>query len=400
VRDVTCREDQARANARNAPQELAALRNTVLTVLRRLGFNPVEGFEHFAEHRQQAINVVWGRRTEWPCDERDQLNALIQKGKAPVRQVLKVRILLKADASGAGEAWSDGRIAAALDTSTDTIARTRQQLVEGGIDAALTRGHSPNSARKRIFDGAAEAKLIALACSAPPRGRKRRTLALLENAVMELRIVDRAGDDTIGRTLKKRPKPHLQKQWVIPSEANAAFVAAMKDVLEVYHSRMIQLVLWSASDETTKQLIKETRVPVPAKPGQPARHDYEYERNGTANLFMLFAALEGWRHIRVTERHTVADYAQVLKDLSDTHFPSAMKIVLVHDNLSTHNPASPYEAFPAAEARRLVERFDWHYTPKHGSWLDMAEAELSVLSGQCLDRRIPDKQSLIEEVDA
>jgi hypothetical protein len=96
VRDVTCREDQARANARNAPQELAALRNTVLTVLRRLGFNPVEGFEHFAEHRQQAINVVWGRRTEWPCDERDQLNALIQKGKAPVRQVLKVRILLKA----------------------------------------------------------------------------------------------------------------------------------------------------------------------------------------------------------------------------------------------------------------------------------------------------------------
>jgi hypothetical protein len=136
-------------------------------------------------------------------DEREQLNALIQKGKAPVRQVLKARILLKADASGAGEAWSDGRIAEALDTSTDTIARTRQQLVEGGIDAALTRRHSPNSARKRIFDGAAEAKLIALACSAPPKGRKRWTLALLENAVVELSIVDRASDNTIGRTLKK-----------------------------------------------------------------------------------------------------------------------------------------------------------------------------------------------------
>ena len=136
-------------------------------------------------------------------DERERLNALIQKGKVPARQALKARILLKADASEAGEAWSDGQIAAALDTSLDTVARTRQQRVEGGIDAALTRKHSPNSARKRIFDGAAEAKLIALACSAPPKGRRRWTLALLEAAVVELNIVDRASDNTIGRTLKK-----------------------------------------------------------------------------------------------------------------------------------------------------------------------------------------------------
>jgi hypothetical protein len=174
----------------------------------------------------------------------------------------------------------------------------------------------------------------------------------------------------------------------------------MEDVLEVYqrphdpHRPVVCL------DETTKQLIKETRVPVPAKSGRPARHDYEYERNGTANLFMLFAPLEGWRHVEVTDRHTALDYAQVLKALSDRHFPGASKIVLVQDNLSTHKPASLYEAFPAAEARRLVERFEWHYTPKHGSWLDMAESELSVLSGQCLDRRIPDKPTLIEEVAA
>ena len=115
---------------------------------------------------------------------------------------------------------------------------------------------------------------------------------------------------------------------------------------------------------------------------------------------MLFAPLAGWRHVTVTERHTAVDYAQVLKDLSDTHFPAAVKIVLVQDNLNTHKPASLYEAFPAAEARRLVERFEWHYTPKHGSWLDMAESELSVLTGQCLDRRIPDKHTLIEEVAA
>jgi hypothetical protein len=135
--------------------------------------------------------------------ERARLDALIQKGKSPARQVLKARILLKADASAAGEAWSDGRIAEALDTSVDTIARARQQLVEGGIDAALTRKHSPNSARPRIFDGAAEAKLIALACSPPPKGRARWTLTLLETAVVERHIVDRASDNTIGRTLKK-----------------------------------------------------------------------------------------------------------------------------------------------------------------------------------------------------
>ena len=153
-------------------------------------------------------------------------------------------------------------------------------------------------------------------------------------------------------------------------------------------------------DETSKQLIAETRVPIPAKPGRPARHDYEYERNGTANLFMMFAPLEGWRRVKVTDRHTALDYAQVLKELSDTHFPKAKKIILVQDNLNIHKPASLYEAFPAAEARRLVERFEWHYTPKHGSWLDMAESELSVLSRQCLDRRIANKQTLIEEVAA
>ena len=124
------------------------------------------------------------------------------------------------------------------------------------------------------------------------------------------------------------------------------------------------------------------------------------QRNGTANLFMMFAPLEGWRHVEVTDRHTAVDYAQILKELSDTHFPDRKKIVLMQDNLNTHKPASLYEAFPAPEARRLVERFEWHYTPKHGSWLDLAESELSVLSGQCLDRRIADKQTLVEEVAA
>jgi len=174
----------------------------------------------------------------------------------------------------------------------------------------------------------------------------------------------------------------------------------MEDVLEVYQRPRDSNRPLVCLDETTKQLIKETRVPVPAKPGQPARHDYEYERNGTANLFMLFAPLQGWRHVEVTDRRTAVDYAQVLKALSDRHFPAASKIVLVQDNLSTHKPASLYEAFPPVEARRLVERFEWHFTPKHGSWLNMAEIELSVLSSQCLDRRIPDKPTLADEIAA
>ncbi len=187
---------------------------------------------------------------------------------------------------------------------------------------------------------------------------------------------------------------------MIPPKASAAFVAAMEDVLEVYTRPYNPARPLVCLDETSKQLVAETRTPLPMQPGQPARYDYEYERNGTASLFMLFAPLEGWRHVKVTERRTAVDYAHVLKELSDVHFAQAEKIVLVQDNLNTHTPASLYEAFQPEEARRLVERFEWHYTPKHGSWLDMAESELAVLSGQCLDRRIPDKNELECEVTA
>lgn len=174
----------------------------------------------------------------------------------------------------------------------------------------------------------------------------------------------------------------------------------MEDVLEVYQRPHDPACPVVCLDESSKQLIAETRRPIPAKPGRPARYDYEYERNGTANLFMMFAPLEGWREVKVTDHHTAVDYAQVLKELSDTHFPEAEKIVLLQDNLNTHKPASLYEAFPAPEARRLVERFEWHYTPKHGSWLNLAESELSVLSTQCLSERISDRQILVDEIAA
>jgi DDE superfamily endonuclease len=174
----------------------------------------------------------------------------------------------------------------------------------------------------------------------------------------------------------------------------------MEDVLAVYTRPRDPDRPLVCLDETSKQLIAETRVPIPMKRGRPARVDYEYERNGTANLFMLFAPLEGWRHVEVTDHRAAVDYALVLKYLADIRFAHAKTIVLVQDNLNIHAKGPLYEAFPPAEARRLAERFEWHYTPKHGSWLDLAESELAVLTSQCLDRRIPDKQTLVDEVAA
>ena len=334
-------------------------------------------------------------------EERERLETLLRKGKSPAQRLLKARILLKADVSEAGEGWSDSRIIKALETSVSMVYRVRKQLVEEGFEAVLSRKQRATPAVARIFDGEKEAKLIALACSKPPKGRARWTLRLLENKVVELGIVDRASDSTIGRTLKKTfSSPIADSNGSSRPKANSAFVAAMEDVLAVYTRPRDPDRPLVCLDETSKQLIAETRMPIPMKPGRPARFDYEYERNGTANLFMMFAPLEGWRHVKVTDRHTAVDYAHVLKDLADVHFANAKTIVLVQDNLNIHSKASLYEAFPAAEARRLVERFEWHYTPKHGSWLDLAESELGVLSSQCLDRRIPDKQTLIDEIAA
>jgi hypothetical protein len=163
---------------------------------------------------------------------------------------------------------------------------------------------------------------------------------------VELIIVDRASDNTIGRTLEKHSQASLQKQWVIPPDANAAFIASMEDMPEVYqrpHDPDVPLV---CLDESPKQLITETRVPITATPGCPARHDYEYARTGTANLFMMLAPLEGWRHVKGTNRHTAVDCAQVLREISDTRCPAARKIVLVQDNFSAQKPASLYERFP------------------------------------------------------
>jgi len=174
----------------------------------------------------------------------------------------------------------------------------------------------------------------------------------------------------------------------------------MEDVLDLYTWPYDPRYPQVCFDETSKQLIGETRTPLPAEPGQPERYDYEYVRNGVANLFMFFAPLHNWRHVKVTEHRTKADWAYCMRDLVDVHFPDAVRIRLVEDNLNTHDPAALYEVFEPAEAKRILDRLEFHYTPKHGSWLNMAEIELSVLSGQCLDQRIPDLPCLQHAVAA
>ena len=199
---------------------------------------------------------------------------------------------------------------------------------------------------------------------------------------------------------KSAIKPWLKGQWSIPPKQDASFVWRMEDVLEVYTRPYDERFPQVCLDEKSKQLVAEVREPLAAYPGRAARQDYEYEREGTANLFIVSEPLAGWRHSSVTERRTKIDWAHCIKELVEIHYPEAERIVLVMDNLNTHTPAALYEAFTPTEARRIASKLEIHHTPKHGSWLNMAEIELSVLARQCLDRRIPDRESLAGGVGA
>jgi hypothetical protein len=195
-------------------------------------------------------------------------------------------------------------------------------------------------------------------------------------------------------------KPHLRQQYVIPPEHSTEFVAHMEDVLEIYHLPYDSSCPVICMDEQPVQLVKETRVPLPAKAGHPEAVDYEYERNGTANIFIFTEPLTGWRKVVVSERRTAIDWAKEIQQLLEHDYADSEKVILVCDQLNIHRVASLYEAFPPATARRLATRLDIHHTPKHGSWLNIAENELSALTRQCLDRRIPEREILEQETTA
>jgi transposase len=321
------------------------------------------------------------------------LRSMVQAGKGRFRRLKRAQILLAASSGS-----SDVAIAKNVSVGASTVYRTKRRFVEEGLDAALSEEPRPGADRK--LAAKEEALLIATACAAPPIGRARWTLALLAGAMVRLTDHASLSTETIRRRLaENKLKPWLKKMWCIP-KVDAEFVARMEDVLDLYAEEPDEKRPVVCFDETPRQLIGEARVPVAAKPGKTARFDYEYVRNGTANVFMLVDVNRPWRHAKVTDRRASADFAECMRELVDVHYPRAERIRVVMDNLSTHSAAALYETFDAVEARRILRRLEIHYTPKHARWLNMVEIEIGVMVSQCLDRRIPSKDMLVKEVKA
>ena len=326
--------------------------------------------------------------------EREFLSGFVSKGKASARKLKRANILLMADRS----AYQDADIAEALSAGTATVFRMKRSYVEDGLEAALDKDDRPGAAR--LLSGNEEALLVSIACSEPPEGRCRWTLQLLADRLVTLTDVDDVSIETIRRRLKEKElKPWQKKMWCIP-KFDAEYVAQMEEVLELYAEPEDPLRPVVNFDEAMKQMVADTREPLPAKPGHTAKQDYEYSRVGTANIFLFFDRYRGWRKAKVTERKTAIDFAECMQDLVDIHYPDAQKIRLVLDNLCTHKPASLYKAFPPEEARRILRKIEFHYTPKHASWLNMVEIEIGNMNQQCLDRRISGAETLKKELAA
>ena len=332
-------------------------------------------------------------RVDLSQSERDELRALVSGGKLPVRRLKRIQILLAADARVTDEA-----IAASVGTSGSTIYRTKKRFVEISLEAALSEAPRPGAARK--LSAKQEAQLVALACSDPPQGCARWTLKLLANALAEVIEQPSVSHETVRRRLDDNDlKPWQKKMWCI-AKIDGEYIARMEDLLDLYaepHDPQRPVVCF---DESPIQLIGEVRVPITPKPGKRYRYDSEYKRNGTANLFVMVDANRSWRKVKVTDRRANQDFAVCMRDLVDVDYPDADKVRVVMDNLSTHTASALYQSFPAAEARRILRRLEFHYTPKHASWLNMAEIEIGVMRRQCLDRRIDNRDLLETEVRA
>ena len=258
----------------------------------------------------------------------------------------------------------------------------------------------PQANRYRKLDDKGEAHLIAVACSDAPEGHDRWTLRLLADKAVELGLVESLSYETVRLKLKKTSSSRGKSSSGASPRWNGEFVAAMEDVLDLYakpHDPHRPVVCF---DETSTQLLADVREPLPAQPGRPRRQDYEYRRAGTRNLFLTCEPRAGWRHVAITERRTMQDFAHQMRWLVDVAYPDAPVVRVVLDNLNTHRMASLYETFPAPEARRIVKRLEFHHTPKHASWLNMAEIEFSVLSRACLKRRNPDADALQRQITA
>lgn len=332
-------------------------------------------------------------RVDLTAEERDELGRLLSAGKCAARRLKRAQILLAA-AGSAG----DEDIERTIGASGSTIYRTKRRFVEYGLEAALSE--EPRCGAERKLTGKEEALLVATACSKPPAGRSRWTLELLAGEMIKLTDHQELSRETIRRRLAENDlKPWRKDMWCIP-QVDGEYVARMEDVLDLYAEAPDPKRPVVCFDESPTQLIGEIRQPIPAAPSRLERYDCEYKRNGTANLFIFLDVHRPWRKVKVTDSRAAVDFAACMRELSDVHCPKAERIRVVLDNLSTHSPGALYQAFPACEARRLLRRLEFHYVPKHASWLNMVEIEIGVLRAQCLDRRIASKQQLVAEIAA
>lgn len=336
------------------------------------------------------MNIVY--RVDLTSEECERLTSVVAS-KAGAQKRKRAQILL-----AAAKGVADATIATTLPCGLSTIYRTKKRFVIEGLEASLEE--RPGRGASRKLTKQEEAKLVALACTNPPQGRRRWTLELLADEFVRLVEHESVSRETIRRRLEENElKPWQRKMWCVP-KVDAEYVARMEDVLDLYMEPSDKRRPVVSFDETPTQLIGEARLPIPQAPGRPARIDYEYRRNGTANLFIFVDAHRAWRHVKMTEQRTNVDFAHCMRDLVDIHYPKAERIRVVLDNLSTHRAKNLYEAFPPEEARRILRRLEFHYTPTHASWLNMVEIEISVLASQCLARRIPDRSTLEREIAA
>lgn len=331
---------------------------------------------------------------ELSAEEKCELVNYCKKGMVNVRKYKRATILLKADRCR----YTTDQICEAVQVSTSTVFRVKRQFVEDGLEAALNEGARSGAMRKTSAKD--EVTLIATACSEPPTGHCRWTLALLGERLITLTDLDSISYETVRRRLKENAlKPWQKKMWCVAT-MDAEYIAIMEHVLELYAEPVDELNPIINFDEAMKQLVDDTRPVQPMKKGQVKRLDYEYKRVGVANLFVFFDRHRGWRHVKATQRKTKVDFAHCMKDLVDEHYPHANKVRVVLDNLSTHTEGALYKAFSPQEARRILNKIEFHYTPKHASWLNMVEIEIGNMNKQCLDRRIASMEELKTELTA
>ncbi|MFO0952137.1 MAG: IS630 family transposase [Isosphaeraceae bacterium] len=334
-------------------------------------------------------------------EQRERFEDVCSNGHAPAKKIRHARLLLLSDHDREGGAWTRTQVAEALGMHPNSVDKVRKRFVLDGEAPALERKARALPPRPPILDGRAEAHLVAICCGPAPEGRTAWTLQLLADEMVARGVVTQISADTVGRAPKKNElQPWRKDCWCIPEKDSARFVAQLEDVLDVYAGSYDDDHVLVCMDEASKQLLRDEEPPVPMAPGRPLREDYHYDRRGTQAVFMFFDPVRGWRRASSRDSRTRADWAEEVRRLLEEDYPNARKVTLVCDNLNTHSIASLYEAFPAEQASALRRRLELRHTPRNGSWLNVAEIELSILSRQCLDRRIGDAEALRREIEA